>query len=153
MCTRSRWSQDTLNVCFTECALYNEGHVFHCHVFGHQLWASETTPLSESSILEIHSVVSQAPMRSVGGLVKPVCRTNKTIQKACHSDGCVTEMASSSFLDDDYANSNLNLGDQRWLALLTFLTRFSNKYNSLWYQTNSPTNPDYSLLPQTQVDR
>lgn len=69
------------------------------------------------SISEKHSVVSQAPKRSVGGLVKPVCRANQTIQKACHSDGCVTVMASNSFLDDDHANSNLNLGDRKWLAL------------------------------------
>lgn len=26
-------------------------------------------------------------------------------------------MDSNSFLDDDHANSNLNLGDRRWLAL------------------------------------
>lgn len=74
-------------------------------------------PYPRHSISEMHSVVSQAPKRSVGGLVKPVCRANQTIQKACHSDGCVIEMDSNSFLVDDHANSNLNLGDRRWLAL------------------------------------
>ena len=64
-------------------------------------------------------------MRSVGGLVKPVCRANKTIQKARHGDGCVAVVASSRFLDDDHANSSLNLGEQRWLALLPFLKKMS----------------------------
>lgn len=74
-------------------------------------------PDPRHSISEMHSVVSQAPKRSVGGLVKPVCRANQTIQKACHSDGCATVMASNSFLGDEHANSHLNLSDLRWLAL------------------------------------
>lgn len=38
-------------------------------------------PYPRHSISEMHSVVSQAPKRSVGGLVKPVCRATKQFKR------------------------------------------------------------------------
>lgn len=91
----------------------------------------------------------------VGGLVKPVCRANKTIQKARHSDGCVSVMASSSFLDNDHANSNLNLGDQRWLTLLPFLKKILRfPLPSVLLRILCGIKQSHkSLLLQRQVDR